>query len=271
MGSIRGSESKTRVCNALTSSSILLLEVLLWTKNCNNENDRAIVSKLLGRSDTTEKVGDSLDNDDVQPNDANEAIHRQTHFESRLEVPDWKAMAKLGMNVGYTSEESGETVSQDLGQRILSRLADYKAFIESSESYRWLVSKIWQHGRLSFRDRDMKSKIGVGLREKLQAYESLRKMSPRKPLAKFHVEFLLQWHPKSFVEDYGQEHPSPLTLDDILCITGSWCEAQAMTMANYMRQTWCTTGEAVIDLFRQLMISSKDEICFCESLQRSSI
>jgi hypothetical protein len=185
-------------------------------------------------------------------------------------MSDWVKSVELGTDSGPASEARSESsgyqeeILQELEQDKLPHLSDYRVFIKSSESYRWLVSTFWQHGQLSFGDLHTKSKIGDGLRERLRAQESLRKMSTQRPLSKVRVEFLLYWHPESYVENHGPDHPLPRTLYDILCLTGSWHEAQAMTIADYMQQTWPTTGKAVIALFEQLMITADEETCVCE-------
>jgi hypothetical protein len=216
---------------------------------------------LLGRNGATQdlEVQNDSANEDIETDD--DAPHRPSHRKSFGEISEWVDHAESGANLGLDSE--GRSEMPEYHEEILQ---DYKVFVKSSESYRWLVSKFQQHGRLSFGDRDIKSGIGFSLREKLRTQESLRKMSHRRPLSKVQVEFILQWHPETCVEDEGheQDYSSLRTLDDILCLTGSWPEAQAMTVAKYMRQTWPSTGEAVINLFEQLMTISGNETCVCE-------
>jgi hypothetical protein len=226
------------------------------------EKHRNILFELLGQSNPTQPVRYSLDNEDVESDD--EGLHRQPHFKSHSEVADWIDRAELGTNLGPVLGDSSEGMLQDVEQQSLTCLADYKVFVESSESYRWLVSRIWQHGRLSYGDPDTKSEISINLRERLRTHESLQKMSHQRPLSKVLVEFILQWHPKDHVEEQGQDYPLSSTLDNILCLTGSWDEAQAMTAADYMRQTWPNTGEAVISLFKLLLTNPGQDIWVCE-------
>jgi hypothetical protein len=213
-----------------------------------------IVANLLGQSDQNNRQ-DSGDGD-LESDD--EESHRKPHLTQRSEVFDWMNKIESG-----TNPERNEESLFDLEQGNPPGLPEHKIFVKSSESYRWLLSRFWQHGRLSFEDRDTKSEIGSGFREKLRALESLRKMSTRRPLSKVHAIFLIQWHPANYLEDHGQDRPFPRTLDDILCVTGSWYEAQATTIADYMRQTWPVTGEAVIKLFEQLIPGLHEENRTC--------
>lgn len=144
-------------------------------------------------------------------------------------------------------------------EKCLSHLADYEAFIRDSEAYRWLVTKICQHERLAFANHDAMSKIGSAIRDELRTLEPLRKMSHRRPLSTVEILFKLDWHPGLYLEDQKLTNPPSNLLDTILCITGSLCEAQAMTVSEYVRQTWPVTGGAVLNLFDQLLYLPQDQ------------
>jgi hypothetical protein len=253
----------------MATSIVLLLDALLRMERLTYGERSTIVSELLGQQDATQRDSYDSDNDDVEPD--HEEPHRRPHFKSHSEVSDWINSAESGTSLGPVSEELREKTPQELEQPSVPQLSDYKVFIESSESYRWLVSRFRQHRQLSNGDRDTKSDVGSSLRERLRTQEALRKMSHRRPLSKVVVEFVLQWHPKSHVDDQGDDQPMPKTLDNILCLTGSWYEAQATTIADYMRQTWPVTGEAVVSLFRQLMNVSGEETCVCGYPKRFAI
>jgi hypothetical protein len=226
------------------------------------ENCSTIVSQLLRQGDQSDRH--DSEKDDVESDD--EVTHRKPHLKPDSDVSDW--VDSIGFSTDFGPSEGSQL---DTDQGNLPGLSEYKVFVKSSESYRWLVSRLWQHGRLSFGDRDTKSDIGSGFRERLRALESLRKMSTRRPLSKVHAKFLLQWHPTNYLEDHGQDRLFPRTLDDILCVTGSWYEAQATTIAEYMRQTWPVTGEAVIKLFEQLVQAQHEGNYVCEYPSRSAI
>lgn len=153
-------------------------------------------------------------------------------------------------------EDEGEETLQT--QFDLPQLPDYEAFVGDSEAYRWLVTKICQHERLAFANNDTMTKIGSKIRDELRTQGSSRKMSHRAPLSTAKIQFRFDWHPAVFFRDQKLTNAPSDILDIVLCITGSLCEAQAMTVSEYVRQTWPVTGEAVLNLFNQLLCLPQD-------------
>ena len=130
------------------------------------------------------------------------------------------------------------------------RLKDYRAFVQPSESYRWLLAKIGQYGQLSWAERDAIGEISAQIQRDLRAREPLRKMSHRRPLSVAKIDLHLPWHPRQFVEDKNMSFLA--NLERTVCITGSWKEAQATTITGYMRQTWPVTCECLLDVLEKL-------------------
>jgi hypothetical protein len=149
-------------------------------------------------------------------------------------------------------------------QKQLPCLPDYKTFIISSESYRWLMSKICQQERLSFGDHNVMSEIGSKVQKELRVYASLHKMSHRRPLSSVQVDFLIPWNPRWRDKDKMHKSLRSNVLKSTICISGSWCEAQAMSVTEYMRQTWPVVGEATIHLFEKLLTLPDNVVSTCK-------
>jgi hypothetical protein len=219
-----------------------------------------IVSELIGEEsnpglDTNnESVEEDVDNNDGVPS-------RQPHMKDHNEISDWLSTVVSNWDgVGARMDPIGQNQALE-GQfdSKLPRLSDYKEFIKNSESYHWLVCKLRQYEQLSFGDHNVMDEIGTKFRKELRAEDSLRKMSTRKPLPEVHVDFDLQWHPQLQVKDHKKQHPLSGVLEKTLCLTGTWCVAQAVTVTDYMRQTWPITGEAVVCLFEKLIRLTQDQ------------
>lgn len=67
------------------------------------------------------------------------------------------------------------------------------------------------------------------------------------------VDFILDWDPRLFlrVQEYAG-NPANI-LDHVITLTGSLDNAQALTCAQYMRQTWPESSDCVISLFHKLL------------------
>jgi hypothetical protein len=155
---------------------------------------------------------------------------------------------------------------QDIGESQLFQIADYEKFIHQSDAYRWLLSKISQYNRLLFEPSDAMVRIGEHMRGKLQTQESLRTMSRCRPLSLVKMTFNLEWNPKAYIKGLGIQDSSPNILDRVLCLTGKWSEAQAMTVSEYIHQTWPVTGDAIKTLFQELLTrpEGQESICMCK-------
>jgi hypothetical protein len=214
-----------------------------------------IVSELIGRAGDKKGLDTNNESIDEDVDDDEKVPSKQPHKKDLNDVSNWLNAVEPdwdGLGDRTHPTDLDQTLEDEIDTK-LPRLSEYKEFIKSSESYRWLVCKLRQHERLSFGEHNFMDEIGSRIRKELRAQVSLRKMSIRKAQPEVHVRFNLQWHPKLQVKDYKNQRTPLGVLENTLCLTGSWCEAQAMTVADYMRQTWSTTGEAVVCLFEKLM------------------
>jgi hypothetical protein len=214
------------------------------------------------------------DNDSIDEDDGTEVeeADQQPFFKTRAAFDEWLENISNSAN----DKDGAETLHQQYAEgTYLSQLPDYVAFIGGSEAYRWLVTKICQHERLSFADDDIMSKIGSTIRDELRTQEPLRKMSHRAPLSTVEIQFKFDWNPGLFLKDRELTNNPFTVLDSIFCITGSLREAQAMTVSEYVQQTWPVTGETILRLFNQLLYLPQDHQnsrkCVSEDQEGSSI
>ncbi|PGG95740.1 hypothetical protein AJ79_09893 [Helicocarpus griseus UAMH5409] len=161
---------------------------------------------------------------------------------------------------GLEASEDIQDAPEDIGgdSRVPFQLPDYEKFIKQSDAYQWLLFKIHQHGRLTFGDPDLMCGIGVRVQNQLRAQEPLRRISRRRP-SLVRMTFNLDWNPVQFIQDRSLASHA---LDKVLCLTGSWDEAQAATVAEYMGQTWPVTGKHIITLLQELISLPVGRECF---------
>ncbi|KAH8696893.1 hypothetical protein GQ44DRAFT_119407 [Phaeosphaeriaceae sp. PMI808] len=133
----------------------------------------------------------------------------------------------------------------------LFKLHEHESFILQSEAYSWLLSKIKQHATMSVGSK--LSELSQALRDKFKTQHSLRIISHRRPSPSVRLSLELDWSPLLYLS--AQESPSPFDflVRHLLCITGSWREAQATTIEEYVAQTWPITGNATLEVFRALV------------------
>lgn len=146
----------------------------------------------------------------------------------------------------------------------LPRQPHYEEFIRKSDAYQWLLTKIHQHGLLTFEESNAMEEIGTKIRDRLQAQGPLRKMSRRKPPSTVKMTFKLDWNPACSTRNRSFAPPYEAALERVLCLTGSWNESQATTVRDYMDQTWPRSGHALIALIQSLLSIPQGQECSCE-------
>ncbi|MBE3045241.1 hypothetical protein IMZ48_22350 [Candidatus Bathyarchaeota archaeon] len=91
--------------------------------------------------------------------------------------------------------------------------------------------------------------IGADIRAKLLEHPALHN-----PQATVSTSFLLEdWTPRHFIEKQAYDLPYEKILDHVICVTGTWRNAQAMTVAEYMAQTWPRTSQGLLALMNNVL------------------
>ncbi|KAH7268553.1 hypothetical protein B0J15DRAFT_523130 [Fusarium solani] len=149
----------------------------------------------------------------------------------------------------------------------ISSSAQYMESVQQSDAYRWLLTKILQHDRLSFGDEYGAARIGKTIRRELRVrgYPLKSRVRPRPSMVT--MIFNLNWNPVRFFRNLGTNIPYEEALPKILCLVGSWDEAQALTVADYMNQTWPESGQSLITLLQELVSLPEGQECSYETPQ----
>lgn len=157
------------------------------------------------------------------------------------------------LDVSHTTIEDGS----------LPLLPDYETFISKSDAYQWLLCKVRQQGELEVENPILMCRIGMKIRDELRAQEALRRMSRRRS-SLVTMTFDLEWNPVLYFQDQQTGLINPSILEGTLSLTGTWTEAQAATVVEYLRQTWPVTGEHTINLMEKLLNLPAGQEVICE-------
>ncbi|KAF5249308.1 hypothetical protein FANTH_5389 [Fusarium anthophilum] len=135
----------------------------------------------------------------------------------------------------------------------LSQMPQYRRFIQGSEAYRWLLTKISQQSRLSCEEPSLMDRIGNTIRNKLKESIPHHRMSRKKESLGFEMTYSLALDVIGMMKRSGISSSFGKALPNILCFTGKWDEAQATSVAEYMDQTWPHSGGGIISLLQDLL------------------
>jgi hypothetical protein len=135
----------------------------------------------------------------------------------------------------------------------LSQMPQYRQFIQGSEAYQWLLTKISQQSWLSCEEPSLMNEIGNTIRNNLKETIPHHKMSRKKASIGFEMTYFLALDVIGMMKRSGISSSFGKALPNILCFTGKWDEAQATSVGEYMDQTWPHSGGAIITLLQDLL------------------
>lgn len=203
--------------------------------------------------------------------DDKEATEGSVSDSELLERRPFEKDSKDVLNWVNNTEPFGEpdqdaNTSNMTQEEIGFQLPEYEKFIQQSVAYKdWLLSNIRKIGRLEPGNPDLMLDIGSQVRSQLRAFNLLSKMSHRRPQSLIKMTFNLDWDPAHFIRDQDAHGPGFNVLLDnlekVVCLTGSWNNAQAATVLKYMDQTWPGTGKYIITLLKDLIRLPKGQEC----------
>ncbi|RYP32296.1 hypothetical protein DL767_005271 [Monosporascus sp. MG133] len=221
------------------SDKMPLNEVMgLWDKNLEDPEDDAIPENT--------PFGDRIDT--VPP----DATPENTPFGDRIDTvpPDaiHEASADDLMNQDFNKE--GDRKDNQESSTPPSRA--YKDFIFNSPAYEWLLASLRKEILLAPAEPNSLEAIR---REIIKSLPSSHIVSRKKPAEAYKMTFVVEWSPLAFVIEQGYEEEPDEAIGIAVTLTGSATDAQALTSAQYLCQTWPTVGEHIIRLVREVVRS----------------
>jgi hypothetical protein len=164
-----------------------------------------------------------------------------------------------------SSNVEQEMISRQVDELQLPQLSAYEDWVPKSSAYRWLLAEIYAQNILSCPQPSALGKVRSTIRDTLRSHRGLRKLSRRKPLPVLQITFHLVWQLQEYIDHLGLFPPPPSIWDTIICLTGTWHEAQALTVAEYIHQTWPTAGNYLLILLSKLMVTPVGQECTCRT------
>jgi hypothetical protein len=164
----------------------------------------------------------------------------------------------VGSNLSDEEEEDSANNRKTFGEPTNPKPLD------ESDAYQWLIFKLCQHDRLSFPDTNTLKEIGTMFFSQLCAQGRMRKMSRHKPTPLASITFQLNWDPRLYSQILNPSNDPSGILSKCLCLTGTRSEAQALTVSEYVLQTWPVTGKHIIHLLEELIALPNGQEFVCE-------
>lgn len=135
-------------------------------------------------------------------------------------------------------------------ERPFEWVAAYQDLLSGSEAYKWLLNRLLGEFHLVQTEPNSIQTI----REKIatlfpRTQRVSRKETPKSSTAVFDLD----WDIHAFFESQAYPNKPEEALQTVITLTGSFTDAQATTCAQYIHQTWPSTGQIIIELIKGVL------------------
>ncbi|KAM0414628.1 hypothetical protein ACHAPT_013531 [Fusarium lateritium] len=140
-------------------------------------------------------------------------------------------------------------------------LLAYSEFVFSNESYEWLLTRLRREFCLVPTEPNTIQEIRDKIMSSLpSAHRVSRQVSSQSCSARFELD----WDILEFFETQGYLNRPDEVFGNVITLTGSCHDAQAATCAQYIRQTWPLTGEAMVQLLKEVLRGGEGHSHLCK-------
>ncbi|KAF3904310.1 hypothetical protein ABW20_dc0105558 [Dactylellina cionopaga] len=165
----------------------------------------------------------------------------------------------------FVEERPGEEILQEEAEieeydaEIFQQLP-YRDFIFNAPAFEWLVESLRREFLLASMEPNCMEAIK---NEIIKALPSSHRVSKLRSAEAFKVIFTTGWQPLEFVSEEGYQNEVGEAIEGAITLTGSSRDAQALTCAQYMCQTWSPTGNNIIGLIKDIVRDESRNIYIC--------
>ncbi|KAH8803460.1 hypothetical protein F5884DRAFT_712243 [Xylogone sp. PMI_703] len=192
----------------------------LWGKNL-APDDGLTSDRILFRDDMNRWDPDLKDQEDDVPADL-----KDQHF----------------------NEEAEEEQNEEMNTL---QLFSYRDFICKAPAYEWLLASLHRELLLTPAEPNHMEAIKQAI---IKTIPSSHKISRKKSAEAYKIIFEIQWDPLTFINEQSYKELYR-AVENVITLTGSAKDAQALTCAQYLHQTWPLTGYHIIQLVKNVLNS----------------
>jgi hypothetical protein len=163
-----------------------------------------------------------------------------------LEDPDTAPEAPDDVLGGDDEEELAEI---DRSSDFLPELQTYKNFILGLPAYDWLLGSIQRVLNFS-----VPTNSENNIRDLLLTFlPKARRVSRKEKPPRLNLTFTIEWDPCLFLQEQGYLESPERAIERTITITGSENDAEAATTAQYLSQTWPSSGIYLLRLLKSVV------------------
>jgi len=197
----------------------------------------------------------SVPDDEDVPCKPHEAVDKDA---LRLSVQKW--LEKLGDEATLSDDtpEPMPTRHETFEPTVIPDEQKYRDIAFKSSAFKWLLASLENHVMLTpVQSADASAVLKTRI---LEALPRSNEVSRRSPSTTHVMRFDCDCNIEAFAHHEYPDIGQCFTIGDVISITGSATEAQALTCSGYMEQTWPTTGLDVLSVVQTALDSDREPI-----------
>ena len=156
-------------------------------------------------------------------------------------------------DIPEASESYDAKLYEDESEQGLPDPNAYQDLVSPSAAFRWLLATMRREVELDFSVSSSLSNIKTDI---VSLLPMQGKMSRKKQLEPCRITFLIEWDPFDFFRQQAYRESPAEALNAAITITGTLHDAEALTCSQYLLRTWPTTGQCVLSVLSELVMSS---------------
>ncbi|KAI9693093.1 MAG: hypothetical protein M1822_005088 [Bathelium mastoideum] len=163
---------------------------------------------------------------------------------------------KWRMHVGTDGPEIGESDDFEIDEPVVPSVEIvqlYKKLIVGTPAHQWLVANLRKELSLKTAYPNLQQQIADAIKGKVHAIPKFRHLSRHRAPEPCHATFAIDWDPVSFLQEQEYEYEFGESLQAAVVLVGNDVDGQACTCAQYVCQTWPTTGHCTLELLSELV------------------
>lgn len=150
------------------------------------------------------------------------------------------------------NQDSNEENEEENAETNMPGLLAYRDFVFKAPAYEWLIASLRRECLLALAEPNTMEAIR---RKIISSLPSSHEVSRKKSAETYKMTFGVEWDPLAFVKEQGYREEPDEAVEIVITLTGSAKDAQALTCAQYLCQTWPSAGEHTIRLVKDVLRS----------------
>lgn len=178
---------------------------------------------------------------------------------SKPQVPPEQADAQSfdELDVGSMGGNTGPGEEEGKEPPMAADFPPYRESIFETAAYKWLHARIDRALLLELTGQSAMDQFDHIIGKKLMSQTCFNDLSRKRAPNLCKMTFEVHWDPISFIAEQGYDGDAGEAFERAITLTGTADNAQALTCAQYLSQTWPVTGPETVEVIKAVIRRSR--------------